>query len=220
MSPEDRRVVGGSLLRKPADRTAALVVSKCPWWARITSTNKPNMTETTELRDLLEKLQKALDVGNKLVARLDRSTGVAICTDFEAVSEKTNANIARYLAAATAGLTQIQKVHTSAVETSTKIGHELAAVVNECNRTEQLTTQFLGGFRQTKTAVVLEVSQMLNPLKELRNFFHGSNYADEMARLKEFVQVLHQLREFSKDGTLDAMEGFMLKLMCSKEASQ
>ena len=72
--------------------------------------------------------------------------------------------------------------------------------------------QHLEEIRQTRFAMVGEVSQMTGALKELRQFFLGSDYATEITRLKEFVGLCERLQELKASGFLDAVADTLLKL--------
>jgi len=71
---------------------------------------------------------------------------------------------------------------------------------------------FLTEIRQTKFAIVSEVNGMTGPLKELRQFFLGSDYKEQIERLKEFVDLCERLQKLKQAGMLDAVADTMLKL--------
>jgi hypothetical protein len=71
---------------------------------------------------------------------------------------------------------------------------------------------FLEDLRQTRFAVVAEVSQLSQPLKDIRQFFLGKDYEMEMARLRQFVELCERLVALKRDGTLDAVSDTIIKL--------
>jgi hypothetical protein len=66
--------------------------------------------------------------------------------------------------------------------------------------------------RQARMAVVGEIAHLLLPLKEVRQFFLGKDYDQEIARLKEFTSLCERLAALKKDGTLDAIADTIIKL--------
>ena len=66
--------------------------------------------------------------------------------------------------------------------------------------------------RQSRMAMIGEVSHLLQPLKEVRAFLLGKDYEFEIQRLKEFVDLCERLARLKKDGTLDAIADTIIKL--------
>lgn len=85
------------------------------------------------------------------------------------------------------------------------LGHDMTAFEDGCKK-------FLEDIRQTRMAVVAETSQMSKSLREVRQFFLGGDYQNEIARLREFVDLCERLQALKKDGTLDALADTMIKL--------
>lgn len=69
--------------------------------------------------------------------------------------------------------------------------------------------QELRGLRMTSTT---EVAAMLKPLEDLRKFFLGDQHIEEVAKLKEFVELCERLERLKKSGFLDTVADTMLKL--------
>lgn len=72
--------------------------------------------------------------------------------------------------------------------------------------------RYLEEIRQVRFAMVTETSQMTGPLKEVRQFFLGSDYKDEITRLKEFVDLCERLQKLKESGFLDSVADTMLRL--------
>lgn len=70
----------------------------------------------------------------------------------------------------------------------------------------------LEDLRQSRFAYVTETAQMLTPLKEVRQFFIARDYEQEIARLKEFVELCERLEGLKQRGTLDALTDTILRL--------
>ena len=74
------------------------------------------------------------------------------------------------------------------------------------------TRMYLEDIRQTRFAVVTETSQMTGQLKEVRQFFIGQDYKEQVTRLREFVELCERLQKLKECGFLDAVADTMLRL--------
>jgi hypothetical protein len=74
------------------------------------------------------------------------------------------------------------------------------------------TKLYLEDIRQTRFAVVTETSSMTNALKEIRQFFIGSDYKEQTQRLREFVDLCERLKALKDSGFLDSVADTMLRL--------
>lgn len=74
------------------------------------------------------------------------------------------------------------------------------------------SNKFVTELRQCKFAVVTETKEMLGPLKEIRQFFLGSDYTTQMKQLREFVELCERLKALKDSGFLDTVADTMLKL--------
>ena len=70
----------------------------------------------------------------------------------------------------------------------------------------------LDDIRSTKFAITLEVSQMAKPLSDIRQFFIGPDYKEQIVRLKEFVDLCERLNKLKDSGFLDNVADTMLRL--------
>lgn len=66
--------------------------------------------------------------------------------------------------------------------------------------------------RNLRLAMGSEFSQLKKQLEELRQFFIGPTYDDELSRLKEFVELAERLRTLKDSGFLDTVADTMLRL--------
>jgi hypothetical protein len=71
--------------------------------------------------------------------------------------------------------------------------------------------------RDKRGAVVRELSQTLNMMKDVRKFFLEKDYETEVERLERFCSVAERLRTLMDDGTLDAISDIILKLHMTEE---
>jgi polyhydroxyalkanoate synthesis regulator phasin len=108
---------------------------------------------------------------------------------------------------------QLIKASTLELQESQKI---LEDVVNKINKlsgvVEPALFNFIKAVRSNRMAVVSELNQMLQSLKDVRNFFMDSDYDREMERLERFVTVCQEIRQLKHDGTFDAICDSAIKL--------
>jgi hypothetical protein len=104
-----------------------------------------------------------------------------------------------------------------AAEDARKIMFELLnGIGGEMEKFRSDTKMYLEDIRQTRFAVVQEASQMTGPLKEVRQFFIGSDYREQIERLKEFVDLCERLQKLKECGFLDNVADTMLRLASNK----
>lgn len=66
--------------------------------------------------------------------------------------------------------------------------------------------------RNIRFAVVSEVAAMTKPLADVRQFFLGADYKEQITRLKEFVDLCERLQRLKASGFLDSVADTMLRL--------
>jgi hypothetical protein len=71
--------------------------------------------------------------------------------------------------------------------------------------------------RQYKMALEVETRQTLNAFKDVRNFFFDDKHEEEVARLREFVDLCQRLEKLKESGFLDTVADTMLRLATKKE---
>lgn len=72
--------------------------------------------------------------------------------------------------------------------------------------------KIVGSTRAARMAVVGEMRESLQALKDVRQFFLESDYKTEMERLERFVVVCKELVALKKSGALDAVADVAIKL--------
>jgi hypothetical protein len=88
----------------------------------------------------------------------------------------------------------------------------LQGIGQEMEKFRSDTKHYLEDIRQTRFAVVRETAEMTGPLKEVRQFFLGGEYKEEIARLREFVDLCERLDKLKQSGFLDKVADTMLSL--------
>ena len=86
---------------------------------------------------------------------------------------------------------------------------KLGGVMEDFNARTKVAVESL---RQSRYSYVTETSQMLAPLKDIRQFFLGSDYEKQTGRLKDFVELCERLQKLKESGFLDSVADTMLRL--------
>lgn len=88
----------------------------------------------------------------------------------------------------------------------------LDGIGSEMDKFNANTKLYLEDIRQTRFAVVTETASMTKELKDVRQFFLGSDYNEQITRLREFVDLCERLHKLKQSGFLDSVADTMLRL--------
>ena len=121
--------------------------------------------------------------------------------------------IAALICAEIAKLPKETRPNVKAAEDARQIIQELIqGIGGEMEKFRADNKRYLEDIRSTRFAMITETSQMTGALKEVRQFFLGGDYKEEIARLKEFVDLCERLQSLKKSGFLDNVADTMLRL--------
>jgi polyhydroxyalkanoate synthesis regulator phasin len=107
------------------------------------------------------------------------------------------------------------------VQTITKdMTDALDALDYACNHIKRGTLDFVDTdiprlireMRTIRMAMSSEMSALTTQLADLRKFFHGESYEQEVARLREFADLCERLQKLKDSGFLDQIADTMIKL--------
>ena len=122
-------------------------------------------------------------------------------------------DIATMICAEIAKLPKETRPNVKAAEDARRIIDELMqGIGGDMEKFRADTKRYLEDIRKTRFAIVTETSQMTGALKEVRQFFLGGDYKEEINRLKEFVDLCERLQILKESGFLDNVADTMLKL--------
>ena len=204
----DDKVAGGIMRPQPVDRAAAMLLAKAPWWAHEPSNRKKdgmskgslNTTSNTEQvgrRDFLGKVDCTDAIVTKDGEAMYDMDIVAKCfiKHMEEHYPKDTSDIARAMLDARLVLNEQMKT--------------IGAAMDEF---ERVTKDAVLKVRSNRMASVTEASTVVNALKDVRQFFLGSDYEKETKRLAEFVDLCERLKKLKDSGFLDTVADTMLRL--------
>lgn len=77
---------------------------------------------------------------------------------------------------------------------------------------KEQSKEVLEDIRQTRVAIEFESRKLLSECADVRKFFLGEEHTNEVAKLREFIELCERLRALKNDGTLDKIADTILKL--------
>jgi len=193
-------IAGGKMKWKPVDRQAAMLLAKaqdiCKWHGEPKKV-KENvaMNEATTNRGGTEYTNPALV-----------QKGGA---EFVNVDKLTESVIERILKSQPQHLQEMAKAALTAREV---LRENLRELCSGQESFETKSSEALKSIRDIRTAVIGEVHKFSSELRDLRQFFVGPSYEQEITRLKEFVGLCEKIKALKQDGTLDAVADTIIKL--------
>lgn len=210
-------VVGGELLRTPVDKTAAMVVRKAPWWAK--APDMPMPTEQVPLTESLPQQPKSRKEKRKGMSQspnVHKTTNPAQSAITEIADKPTdvfNAELHNELikrgAKSIDGSEDLLKRALDARAALDVMADSWK--VSWMEFVEQSDARLLS-LRQTRMAFDTETRLLMSSLREVRQFFLDKNHSEEVARLKEFVDLCERLQKLKESGFLDTVADTLIKL--------
>ncbi len=216
------KIVGSTIKWKPIDRTAAMVT------APATGLNRPDVyVSKAEALSLKQPKKKKKTRKKKTMEQISiegpeefrpsknnwvSTSGVRI-TMVNGEPMLNVDDIHTFLCAEVAKLPKEIRPNVRAAEDARKIIGELVEGIGaEMEKFRADTKRYLEDIRGSRFAVVTETAQMTNSLKEVRQFFLGGDYKEEIGRLREFVELCERLEKLKASGFLDLVADTMLRL--------
>lgn len=231
-TPEDatfrrtEKVVGGVILWKPVDRQAAKMLAKSPWWAKPPQAASIPVCSQTPVRNKPKKR-------NHNMHGVIKESGFGVRADEEPVPkngsyvsqvglkvhmkngeaffeiDEVNALLVRQIES----LPKLSNPNVVAAQDARKIIDELLrGIGTDMEKFKSETKIHLDDIRNTRFAMVTESSHIVSSLREVRQFFMGPDYKDEISRLKEFVDLCERMQKLKSSGFLDQIADTMLRL--------
>lgn len=103
----------------------------------------------------------------------------------------------------------IKKTHREAIDILEGESEIVQRILRETRETKKELVEITRSMRMT---VKGETSETLKRLEEVRQFFLGSDYAEQKNRINEFVELCDKLRDLKESGFLDAISETLIKL--------
>lgn len=224
-------VVGGDIIWQPVNKEAAKLIAKAPWWAQPPEPPAqfreppptPKPTQKPKPKKPMNTKQQETVVQQEQPARVP---GQNYTSDAGIRIKMVNGepmfhadDVRAVLCAEIAKLPQETRPNVRAAEDARRIMQELLqGIGGDMEKFKADTKRYMEDIRQTRFAVVTETAAMTTSLKEVRQFFLGGDYRNEIERLREFVDLCERLHKLKESGFLDNIADTMLKLSISSPA--
>jgi hypothetical protein len=230
------KVVGSDIRWKPVDKTAALVISRAPYWAlppapqpifaeqKAIPKAQPSRTHKPKKRKEHTKMSKnGVTVSEFGTGNVGMESGNYVSAEGIRISKVNgqtmfNAEDVRNMVVRTIHEFPRQtSPQVRAAEDAKKIVAELVhGLGGEMEKFEAQAKIHCDQIRGKRMTMVTEAAQMTSALKEIRQFFLGSDYKEEIARLAEFVDLCERLQRLKESGFMDSIADTMLTLSVGK----
>lgn len=226
-----RKVEGGVLKRSPIDRTAAIVTSKCPWWAEppqpepnFATRSKPDPTYKPSVKPRKKRTmskQQAFESPTQMhetgPSQGDHTyvsqAGLKISMiKGEAYIHRDSANMMLADLIKRLPNEEVSPVVKACIEARQSMDKLTKGLADDMREFKESTRLALQDIRNLRMNVVSEFHQMSGPLKDVKQFFMGHDYEEQISRLREFVSLCERLQELQTSGFLDAVADTIIKL--------
>lgn len=222
------KVVGGDIRWKPVNRAAAMLLAKAPWWAHPPKISTPikqteNKKQLKPKKEQKNMVKHSSTLGGGNVVGSDSLKKWVVFGDYamevKGICKKTGEPLLDQIDMWPILLDQMNKMKHEltppalAMIDGEKALREATKTAKECMEEMRSSSKiFLDEIRQTKYATLAETSALVAPLKEVRQFFLGSDYEKQMVRLNDFVNLCERLQKLKDSGFLDSVADTMLRL--------
>jgi len=195
---QDEQVAGGVIKRQPVDKTAALLVSKAPWYAH----------------DLTPKKDRGRDeMGLNQKVNIDKATVAS-----ESPKCPNGLVDLDALAAQVAGIIEdnmppeIVALAARARSARSELHESIRSIGTTLEDFDRTTSSAQDRIRMRQMSLVAESKKVCNALRDVRQFFLGPDYEAERDRMAEFVGLCERLQALQESGFLDVVADTMLRL--------
>jgi len=204
-------IAGGSPVREPVDKLTAMVVAPAAWWATPLPKPEPPPPKNPQIEPINRKMNT-----------------VAVTQVTQEIHKDPNAlRVHRINGIDMFEVGQMQQLIMQEIQ---KLPKEATPLVKQARESREIIDQLLHGIggemeqfeadvgkhiqtiRSTRFTVVSETNTMMNALKDVRQFFMGTDYKEQIDRLRGFVELCERLQKLKESGFLDAVADTMIKL--------
>ena len=206
------KVVGGDILWKPIDKSAAMLLAKAPWWAHAPQISIPKIQpeKVHQTKKTTKEKKQMSDIKTVRPNPMQPSSG-----QIESVKDGT-VFTSELMSAVTA---KVGKTVSSSEELLERSRDARAALEDLANSFQKSWLDFmdqsgkrLQDMRMFRMAMDTETRQLMASVKDVRQFFLDKDYEKERDRLKEFVELCERLKALKESGFLDTVADTMLGL--------
>ena len=213
------KVLDSTIKWKPIDRVAARMLTKVPWWERIVDikeirkeeiVEEPKKKKNRKHKNMSNGVQNSYHEinngqGNPMIKIVPGAPDGGVMLNLNEVTVRIIDEINRHPQKWT-------PLARAAVDAGGVLKESMSLLGGVMEDFTSKSKIMLEDIRQTRFSMVSEVNHMTKELKEVRQFFLGSDYKEEISRLREFVELCERLQKLKSSGMLDAIGDTMIKL--------
>lgn len=218
MPPQRRELIaGGDPVRSPVNKSTAMVIAPAAWWAQpqpILSV-KPkaeNKNRNIKMANINEETAR----GNSNGAFDQTGTAMRNGVRIRRVNGEDVFNEDDLHQAIIRTIDHLPKetrpLVAQARDCREVVNELLHGIAGEVREFREASAKHIELIRSTRYTVLSETGQMMHALKDVRQFFMGSDHKDQVARLREFVELCERLQNLKNSGFLDDVADTILKL--------
>ena len=207
----DNAVICGIYRPEPVDRAAAMLLAKASW---LSLPNVLNQETRREINAMEGKFQNRNDSKQEFLGPVDTTEAIVKVGgepmyDMNKVAQCFIRHCEeKYPPKLTALARALLDANTVVDEELKKLG----GIMDEFDRVTKTATQTI---RAQRMITISETTCVMNALKDVRQFFLGSDYERETKRLGEFVELCERLQKLKDSGFLDTVADTMVRLASS-----
>jgi hypothetical protein len=211
---KQERVEGGDILRKPIDRVAARVVAEAPWYFK-----SPDVVAKVD--DVPTKKRKRANKPPK-TRKMKWITEETLRDDRTPPHDKIRREdmVQQVIEALHEHDRELKPFIRAAINAVGAMSDAVRNVGSDMDAFEQGLKKWQGDIRTARMNFVSESGFILNGLKEVRQFFGGNAYEQQMARLSELAELCERLKKLRDDGVIDSLSDTIIRLSLKEEMRQ
>lgn len=219
---QEEKVVGGVYRPEPVNKEASMLLAKAPWYF-----HPPQ--EDQKFEKTIPKQEKTT-----MSTKLPPADYCAAGADQECLSigkvnifpRKVNGELMYSVDDMAKALIEhcktvdpdLMKLSSSASDCRKAIDESIKDVGASIREFDRVTKDGMNEVRLKRMSIVSECSNMVNALKDVRQFFLGPDYERETKRLTEFVELCERMKALKDSGFLDTVADTMIRLASYEKA--
>ena len=209
---QDERVVGGIHQDwRPIDKQAAMMLAKAPYLSQPPPSLLSPNTKRRSVKTLdMNRHPGLLEGGIVNEEAVNNAKGIdkdsIPCVDIDRLAK---AVVGHIKASLPANQTELAVAIGEARRVLDDSIQNINATMQEYDR---VMAEALATVRNKRMGTVAEAAATVTALKEVRAFFLGKDYKEEIARLNEFIDVCERLKKLKDSGFLDTVADTMIRL--------
>lgn len=208
------RVVSGDCPRDPVNREAAKLLSKSSWIHHPPIENKTTLKKGKKMSIDLECIRHKNSINPDAQEDMLVHGMKAIMVNGQPMyrAEDVSIRAAQYIIEDIKKQKDVKDLLDQLNELHKPLRQKFDEIKAMMTETSQELKAGIEDLRQTRFASIKEFTDILTPLKDIRQFFAGIKHEEEIKKLSEFVELCERLKMLKDSGFLDRITETMLSM--------